>query len=137
MSEEKKLQVDESWKSQVDREKASSRSQEEVGSQQVAAHDQPPPDSETAKREESLDLPPASLMILISSLASQAMAAMGEIPGEDGKPLPVNLKFARHFIDLIAVVEDKTRNNLTSDEASFLNGALHHLRLRFVERSRG
>lgn len=85
---------------------------------------------------DSRDLPPASLIILISSLASQAMAAMGQIPGEDGKPLPVNLKFARHFIDLIGVIEEKTRNNLTADEAAFLSGALHHLRIQFVECSR-
>ena len=89
-------------------------------------------DSET----ESRDLPPASLIILISSLASQAMASMGLLPGEDGKPLPVNLKFARHFIDLIAVIEDKTRNNLTADESSFLSGTLHHLRIQFVESNR-
>ncbi len=132
MSEEKKLQIDEGWKSQVDREKASLRSQVEAGADQVAANDEPPADSEKEKR----DLPPASLILLISSLASQAMAAMGAIPGDDGKPFPVNLKFARHFIDLIAVIEDKTRNNLTSDEASFLNGTLHHLRLQFVECSR-
>jgi Domain of unknown function (DUF1844) len=85
---------------------------------------------------ESRELPPASLIILISSLASQAMASMGLMPGEDGQPLPVNLKFARHFIDLIAVLEDKTRNNLTSDETSFLNGTLHHLRMQFVESNR-
>ncbi len=132
MSEEKKLQIDEGWKSQVDREKASLRSPVEAGADQVAANDEPPADSEKGKR----DLPPASLILLISSLASQAMAAMGAIPGDDGKPLPMNLKFARHFIDLIAVVEDKTRNNLTSDEVSFLNGSLHHLRLLFVECSR-
>ncbi len=85
---------------------------------------------------ETRELPPASLIILISSLASQALAAMGQIPGEDGKSLPVNLQFARHFIDLIGVIEDKTRNNLSPEEASFLNGTLLHLRMQFVESSR-
>ena len=89
-----------------------------------------------ASDDDTRDLPPASMIILISSLASQAMASMGQMPGEDGKSLPVNLKFARHFIDLIGVLEDKTRNNLTTDEASFLNGTLHHLRMQFVESSR-
>ena len=93
-------------------------------------------DSASESDKETRDLPPASLIILISSLASQAMASMGQIRGDDGKPMPVNLKFARHFIDLIDVIEDKTRNNLTSDEVSFLNGTLHHLRLLFVECSR-
>ncbi len=93
-------------------------------------------ETKPASDDEMRDLPPASMIILISSLASQAMASMGQIPGGDGKPLPVNLKFARHFIDLIGVLEDKTRNNLTTDEASFLNGTLHHLRMQFVESSR-
>jgi hypothetical protein len=100
--------------------------------QNQAANDEAVPESDAETRE----LPPATLIILISSLASQAMASMGQIPGDDGKPFPKNLKFARHFIDLIGVIEDKTRNNLTSDEASFLKGTLHHLRLQFVESSR-
>jgi len=105
---------------------------DEAKLQNQSADDEQNPESES----ESRDLPPASLIILISSLASQAMASMGQIPGDDGKPLPVNLKFARHFIDLIGVIEDKTRNNLTTDEASFLNGTLHHLRMQFVESNR-
>lgn len=100
--------------------------------QNQTVNDESVPESDAQTR----DLPPASLIILISSLASQAMASMGQIPGNDGKPLPVNLKFARHFIDLIGVIEHKTNNNLTSDEASFLKGTLHHLRLQFVESSR-
>lgn len=100
--------------------------------QNESVNEQTKADSEAEMR----DLPPASLIILISSLASQAMASMGQIPDSDGKPMPVNLKFARHFIDLIGVIEDKTRNNLTSDETAFLNGTLHHLRMEFVEASR-
>ncbi len=142
MSEEKKLHIDEDWKAQVDREKEQIRHQNSVSdtteseeqsvqavSQESMMRDEPAQPTEG-------DLPPASLVILISSLASQAMASMGQLPGEDGKPLPVSLPFARHFIDLIGVIEDKTRNNLTNDEAGFLNNTLHHLRLMFVECSR-
>ena len=142
MSDEKKLHIDEDWKAQVDREKEQLRNQksgddsvtdsdarsEQSSSPESAVRDTPaPPEG---------DLPPASLVLLISSLASQAMAAMGQLPDEDGKPLPVSLPFARHFIDLIGVIEDKTRNNLTSEETGFLNNTLHHLRLMFVECSR-
>ena len=140
MNEDKKLEIDEGWKSQVEREKEALRNQLDTGANQESDASQSQPLTEEKSAPESevdmRDLPPASLIMLISSLASQAMASMGQIPGDDGKPLPVNLKFARHFIDLIGVIEDKTRNNLTSDETSFLNGTLHHLRMQFVESSR-
>lgn len=137
MNDEKKLEIDEGWKSQVEREKDALRNKSTDGESeslnpQAHAVTEDSPDGES----ESRDLPPASLIMLISSLASQAMASMGLLPGDDGKPLPKNLKFARHFIDLIAVVEDKTRNNLTNDEASFLKSTLLHLRMQFVESSR-
>ena len=152
MSEEKKLHIDEDWKSQVDREKELLRNkqvQPDAGQSsspstkektaavtENAAEQMNSSDEIDRPPHEADDLPPASLILLISSLASQAMAAMGQLAGEDGKPLPVSLPFARHFIDLIGVIEDKTRNNLTAEETNMLNSTLHHLRLMFVECSR-
>ena len=141
MSEEKKLHIDEDWKSQVDREKELLRNPS-AASESVPASAQTVEPTERRDEvgqsmdEEADELPPASMIILISSLASQAMAAMGQLPGGDGKPLPVSLPFARHFIDLLGVLEDKTRNNLTAEETGVLNNSLHHLRLMFVECSR-
>lgn len=76
--------------------------------------------------------PPASLMLLANTLATQAMGAMGLIADEKGEPIPANLDFARHFIDMLAVLEEKTKGNVTDEEAAFLKEALHQLRMAFV-----
>ncbi len=76
--------------------------------------------------------PPASLMLLANTLATQAMGAMGLIADEKGEPMPANFDFARHFIDMLDVLEEKTKGNVTDEEASFLKEALHQLRMAFV-----
>lgn len=76
--------------------------------------------------------PPASLMLLINTLATQAMGAMGLIADDKGQPMPANFDFARHFIDTLAVLEEKTKGNVTDEEAAFLKEALHQLRMTFV-----
>ena len=60
------------------------------------------------------------------------MAALGQMPGEDGQPMPVNLEYARHFIDLMGVLEEKTTGNLEDEEKSFLQETLHQMRMLFV-----
>lgn len=124
--DEPKLIIDEDWKSKVQREK------EEV--QQT-----PPAESEAdaaAQAEQDLPpLPPASLPLLVTSLATQAMAALGQIPTEEGKPPTINLEYGRHIIDLIGVVEEKTAGNLTDEESKYLQDTLHQLRMLFVSLS--
>lgn len=76
--------------------------------------------------------PPASLMLLANTLATQAMGAMGLIADDKGEPIPANFDFARHFIDMLDVLQEKTKGNVTDEEAAFLKEALHQLRLAFV-----
>ena len=76
--------------------------------------------------------PPASMMLLVTTLATQAMGAMGLMPDEQGETLPVNLDFARHFIDMLTVLEEKTKGNLSDDEKVYLGDALHQLRMACV-----
>ena len=78
-------------------------------------------------------VPPASLATLVTTLATQALHAMGriEIPGAP-KSEP-NLDVAKHLIDTLAVLQEKTKGNVTGDEAKLLEDALHQLRLAFVQ----
>ncbi len=135
-SEEPKLIIDEDWKTQVQREKdelqRSKQQEGETADQESTSADAPPKDSEEPGQAGLGDLPPASFALLLTSLATQAMAALGQVPDEEGKPLPVNLDFARHFIDLIGMLVEKTKGNLTDDEAHMLQDALHQLRMLFV-----
>lgn len=117
-SEEPKIIVDEDWKSQVEKEKEELRKQESIDSS-----DQDP----------QHQVPEASFQVLLATLATQAMAMLGLLPNMDGPGnTEANLPMARHLIDMIAVLEDKTRGNLTDEESTTLNENLHQLRMAFV-----
>lgn len=79
-------------------------------------------------------LPPASFEFLVFTLRTQAEMAMGllNLGGEDEKP-PADLNHARHFIDLLAVLEEKTRGNLSLDEKRLLENSLTELRFRYIQ----
>jgi len=78
-------------------------------------------------------LPPPSFSLLVATFASQAMVAFGHAPNPiDGKT-EVRLELARHAIDMLDILEQKTKGNLTPEEAAMLESVLHQLRLAFVE----
>ncbi len=76
--------------------------------------------------------PPADFTSLVVSLASAAYLHLGEIPDPSSREPQVNLEVARHTIDMLAMLRDKTRGNLTKEEASLLNSFLYELRMKFV-----
>jgi hypothetical protein len=67
------------------------------------------------------------------SLASSAMVHLGDLPHPEGSGTQRNLPQAKQTIDLMALLEEKTKGNLTTEEERFLQGALRDLRLRYVE----
>src|SRR5882672_7559617 len=75
---------------------------------------------------------PASFLSLIMSLASNAAASLGMMPhpvtGETG----VDLKTAKHWIDVLGMLEQKTRGNLDPQEDQVLEGLLADLRMQYV-----
>ncbi len=80
--------------------------------------------------------PEATFEILISMLSTQAAAAMGiiKVPGQEN--LEKRLDYAKHFIDLLSIIEAKTKGNLESDEAQVLEQSLYQLRMLFVQSSK-
>lgn len=83
------------------------------------------------------DGPPATFSSFIASIGAQAANALGLDPeeGQAAPPKP-DLDQARVLIDVLTVLEEKTRGNLTPDEAGLLKHLLHDLRMGFVEKSR-
>ena len=78
-------------------------------------------------------LPPqAAFVTLVESLAAQALAQMAE-PAAGKKEK--DLQSARFVIDILEVLEEKTRGNLTENERAFLQAVLYDLRIRFVKAS--
>jgi len=81
-------------------------------------------------------LPPqAAFVTLVESLAAQALAQMGDPAEPAGGKREKDLQSARFVIDILDVLEEKTRGNLTENERAFLQAVLYDLRIRFVKAS--
>jgi uncharacterized protein DUF1844 len=86
------------------------------------------------QQEARIPLPPASFEFLTLSLRTQAEVQLGLLhfgPPEE-KPAP-DLDLARHSIDLMAVLQEKTKGNLTIEEQRMLENSLTELRFRYVQ----
>lgn len=83
-------------------------------------------------RSSDASIPPIDFNILVLSLSTSALMQMGEGPENDrGEP---DLDLARQTIDLLGVLEEKTRGNLTGEEERLLHQVLNDLRMRFVRK---
>ena len=69
----------------------------------------------------------------VLSLASTAMIALGKLPAPDNQPHPVDLETAKHLIDVLAMLERKTKGNLEQAEAKLLASLIYDLRVAFVD----
>jgi hypothetical protein len=82
-------------------------------------------------------LPKADFAGLALSLATSALFHLGLVPDPDtGQSGPKNLALARHSIDTLELLEDKTRGNLTGEEADLLAKLLTELRVHYLESAR-
>lgn len=78
--------------------------------------------------------PALSFAAFVLSLAHTAAVHFGDIPDPvSGRPAQQNLAAAQQMIDILALLEQKTRGNLTPEERQLLDQLLYELRLRFVE----
>jgi len=83
------------------------------------------------------DTPPMDFASFTVGLATQAMMLLGEIPEpQTGKVLPTNLAGARQTIDIISLLQEKTKGNLTSDEDKLIQDVLTSLRIEFVKKAK-
>lgn len=94
-------------------------------------------DTENAKpetAEQEIPLPPVSFEFLTLSLKTQAEVQLGLLHfGEESERPKPDLRLARHTIDLMGMLQEKTRGNLTLEEQRLLDNSLTELRFRFVQ----
>lgn len=81
--------------------------------------------------------PPATFEFLVHTLFTQALMALGRIPNPITKKSHRNPASARHFIDTLAMLEQKTAGNLTEDESRMLEEVQHQLRMMFMAEQTG
>ena len=110
-----KKKVDDSWKDVVQKEKST-------------AAPEPPPASPLPEKLGFLDF--------ISGLGMQTLAALGEIPDESGVTKPIHLEQAQYLIDVIEMLAQKSKGNLSPEEKTSLDELLYGLKVKFVQKSR-
>jgi len=78
-------------------------------------------------------LPPPTFEFLVFSLKTQAEMQLGLFQFGQASEEPPNLPAARHAIDLLAMIAEKTRGNLALEEQRLIENSLTELRFRFVQ----
>jgi Domain of unknown function (DUF1844) len=130
MPDEKKIIIDEDWKSRVEAEKeavakaATGKAVESTAAQGPAAD---------AADLADVEMPPASLELLLTTLGTEALVAMGQLPHPLTGKLHAQRNQAKYLIDTIEVLRNKTKGNLTSAEQQLIDNLLHQLRMLFVQ----
>ncbi len=158
MADAPNIFIDEDWKARAQREKeelqkrieaeAAGRAAGSVGvppavetaSERPVEPDLPvrepespaPEDGETGGEEE--EPYEANFDALLSSLATQTMFSLGVIPQQEGGQVMVNLDQAKFTIDILAMLREKTRGNLSAEEQAALDGTLAELQRLFAAR---
>ncbi len=127
-----RIQIDDDWKAQAQAEKEKLASQANASTPASAS---PSPagaaGGSTGPTGAPRELPPASFDTLMQTLASQALLYMGAMPDAQGRAY-VSLEMARHQIDLLGVLEEKCKGNLSDDETKQLASTLYELRSAYV-----
>jgi hypothetical protein len=124
---EKKIIVDEDWKSRVEAER---KAPDEAKPDTAPSADEEPQLQFAADDQQ---LPPPDLMFLAGTLYMQALLGLGLLPNPMTKKAEVRLNQAKHGIDALEVLQKKTEGNRTSEETAAIEGMLHELRMTFVE----
>jgi len=102
------------------------------------AGDAPAPASEAAKpervgRADAAALPAVDFHTFVLSLGSSALLHLGELEHPDMGAAQKDLPLAKHTIDILAMLQEKTKGNLTPAEDKLIESLLYDLRLRYVE----
>lgn len=78
-------------------------------------------------------LGPVDFSTYVLSTASTVQVALGVMPGPEGEAHPVDLEAARYFIDVLAMLEQKTKGNLDETETKLIASLLYDLHIAFVD----
>ncbi len=109
-----KIHVDSDWKAEAQREK-----------ERLAELEQ--------EMEQRGPLPEPSFAEVLDMIAMQAAIGLGGYQGPGGQRIPPDLAAAKHYIDMVELIEKKTAGNLTEQEKGMLDRVLYELRMRYVQ----
>ena len=95
---------------------------------------QQPPDQ--AKQAQGQALPPINFLSFVYSMGTSALMYLGEPVGQSAAEQPLNLAHAQEIIDILTMLEAKTKGNLAGEEETLLEEMLYTLRIKFVEKAK-
>jgi len=98
-----------------------------------SAEKEAPKTEAKAAADDEVQLPEVNFSTFIFSLSSSALLHFGEIPDPSSGNKKKNLAMAKHTIDILAMLDEKTRGNLTRDEEQLFKNILYDLRMRYVK----
>jgi hypothetical protein len=78
-------------------------------------------------------LPPANFTFLVESILMQTQMQLGLFRMDEKDDAEPNLALARHSIDMLAMIQEKTRGNLTTEEQRLVENGLTDVRFRFIQ----
>lgn len=116
-----KIIVDDDWKNQAQAEK------------EKLAHETEAAGAGGPGGAEGREIPPASFSTLVGSVLSQVFMALGGYEDPQTKRRYVDLELAKHYIDTLAVLEGKTKGNLTEEEKKLLDRGIYEARMQYVQ----
>jgi hypothetical protein len=93
----------------------------------------PPPHAEPPKGQPA---PPINFLSFIYSMGTSALMYLGEPIGKGAGGEAPNLSHAQEIIDVLTMLEAKTKGNLTGEEEALLEEMLYTLRIKFVEKAK-
>jgi len=111
--EEQNKNIDESWKEAVDKKKAN------------------------LEKEGKAIPPEPDFSFFVTTLSLQASIDLGEVPNPVTNKKEENLIQAKFLIDTLAMLKEKTKGNLTPEEANFLENVLYELRMQYIAKTQG
>jgi len=143
--EQPSLHIDTDWKKQALEEKKRLAEQEQqrqsaaaptgpagvVSSPATTGAARPQAQKPAAGERATREMPPASLQTLVQSILTQVLFYLGEIAARGQRPM-IDLDLAKHHIDTLGVLEEKTKGNLAPEEQQVLDGALYDVRMRYI-----
>jgi len=144
-AEKPSIVTDEDWKSRVKQEdadmeaklKAENAGEPAEASAEAAGSEAAEPAAEGSRPKiDASQLPPASLSLIVSIFSTQAMSAMGLLPNPMTGQAEAEPALAKHYIDLLGVLEEKSKGNVTDEEKQQIEQTLHELRMVFVQVSK-
>jgi len=94
----------------------------------------PPPEAPPARGQGPL--PEMDFSTFVIGLITQALILLGEVPDPASPTAPADLTAAKQLIDILGILQSKTKGNLDAAEAGLLDNSLYDLRMRFVQQSR-